>query len=462
MPSEGEFPYLRSSSRLGAKGTNIGTAVFDVKFYPYADPESDPVFAAVVGRDIFVCRPGPAAETPVEVLKVFRDPDEKVLLNSVVWSQDLASGDPLLCVAGSGSRKIRILNVRTGQLDRVVSGHGGDINDLAISPLSPQILASCSADYSIRIWNLDPRHEKQPCAAILSGEGHRHPILALAFHASGKYLLSGGQDSMICLWAVPDVPDKNAGSDNTSIIYYPHFASIDIHSDYVDCVQFWGDLIFSRACGGSGNNNADDFKRNDILLWRIEGFSSLDPVPPNPPLPLHGVHTRSAFGGQFQRLLTFELKNAFPCYMRFGLFDQVGRHPMLVMGNVNSRFSFWDLQRVEEGFDMREDSTATRGKKRGRLNARGGNSFSGLNLGREHSSVSNASSAQGTSASTPSVAPAEHSSILSDPYRAIKAHKMITVPKMSFACRQVAWSNCGKWCVAVGENAMVVIFKRWD
>lgn len=54
-----------------------------------------------------------------------------------------------------------------------------DINDLAISPLSPQTLASCSVDYSIRIWNLDPKHKKQPCAAILSGEGHRQPILAI-------------------------------------------------------------------------------------------------------------------------------------------------------------------------------------------------------------------------------------------------------------------------------------------
>lgn len=39
---------------------------------------------------------------------------------------------------------------------------------------------------------------------------------------------------MICLWAVPEVPDENAGTDNTTMVYYPHFASIDIHSDYVD------------------------------------------------------------------------------------------------------------------------------------------------------------------------------------------------------------------------------------
>ena len=54
-----------------------------------------------------------------------------------------------------------------------------DVNDLVISPASQHVLASCSADYSIRVWNLDPRYHKQPCAAILSGEGHRQAILSI-------------------------------------------------------------------------------------------------------------------------------------------------------------------------------------------------------------------------------------------------------------------------------------------
>jgi len=63
---------------------------------------------------------------------------------------------------------------------------------------------------------------------------YTHPDFSQAFHPNGRYLLSGGQDTMICLWAVPDVPDARAGTDNITIVYYPHFASIDIHSDYVD------------------------------------------------------------------------------------------------------------------------------------------------------------------------------------------------------------------------------------
>jgi len=53
------------------------------------------------------------------------------------------------------------------------------VNDLVTSPISPYILASCSADYTIRIWNLDDQYRRQPCAAILSGEGHRQTILSI-------------------------------------------------------------------------------------------------------------------------------------------------------------------------------------------------------------------------------------------------------------------------------------------
>lgn len=86
-------------------------------------------------------------------------------------------------------------------------------------------------------------------------------------------------------------------------------------------------------------------------------------------MPGPGVFTRSAFGGRFQRLLTFEMPYTSIFYMRFSLFDRPGFHPMLVMGNQKSRFSFWDLQRLEEGLDV-IDENAPKGKKKGKGRAR--------------------------------------------------------------------------------------------
>jgi hypothetical protein len=84
------------------------------------------------------------------------------------------------------------------------------------------------------------------------------------------------------------------------------------------------------------------------MLWKIDGFYSGDSEPPEPPMPGYGRATRSAFGGDFQRLYTFDMTNIEPFYMRFGLFREPGYRPMLVMGNIKARFSFWDLQRFEE------------------------------------------------------------------------------------------------------------------
>jgi polycomb protein EED len=94
--------------------------------------------------------------------------------------------------------------------------------DLAISPASPLILASASADHTVRLWSLDNAHDpsvdgRQPCAAICAGEGHRESVLSIvriacfvrleidgllepkAFHPLGRYLLSGGMDHAINL-----------------------------------------------------------------------------------------------------------------------------------------------------------------------------------------------------------------------------------------------------------------------
>lgn len=53
------------------------------------------------------------------------------------------------------------------------------VNDLAISPIDPTILASVSIDHSLRLWSLHPSHEKQPLAAICYGQGHKDQILTL-------------------------------------------------------------------------------------------------------------------------------------------------------------------------------------------------------------------------------------------------------------------------------------------
>ncbi|KAF2222732.1 WD40-repeat-containing domain protein [Elsinoe ampelina] len=511
---------------------NIQASIYDVKFYPYTQPDEDPVFAVVAARDVYVYRPSADPKDPVEMLRAFRDPQPDASLNSLVWSQDLQTGDPLICFGGAGAGNIKIVNVVKDEFVRNLTGHGGAINDLAISPLSPNILASASADYSIRIWNLDPTLSKQPCAAILaSPDAHKQSVLAIAFHSRGAYLLSGGTDTMINMWAVPEVPGRFAGSDKVDRIYFPLFSSTEVHSDYVDCLRFHGDLIFSHAAFTTMD---DKHKNNSILLWKIDGFSSAAPVPDKPPMPELGKSTRSAFGGRFQRLLTFDMPNSSPFYMRFSLFDRPDYHPILVMGNEKSRFSFWDLYALERESDMSAEPSGPRKykKKRGGYRPRRGplkrdtsvsttkdstpgagnetdrDDYETANEDNEedHSddeapTITEDTPSMGTK--TPSIAPSEGRNTpaanghegsatptitagrakpspkkkargkstqqkakesrfdVGDAFRPLHPHHTITVPKYNFTVRQVAWSNCGKWCVATGEVGIMCVFRRW-
>ncbi|RII06573.1 hypothetical protein CUC08_Gglean009799 [Alternaria sp. MG1] len=476
MDCNWELPTLRgtaqtksrlSSSESGCALTitscnthHVPAQFYDVNFYPYTAPGLDPVFAVCGGPFTIICRCILGKNSTVEILRWFQDeenttehgaPDDKQLnYNSVVWSQ-AENGDPLVCVTGDS--RIKVLNVRTGKL-------ATSVNDLAISPVDPTILASVSIDHSLRIWSLHPSHEKQPLGAICYGQGHKDQVLTLAYHPKGRYILTAGMDTRINLWAVPDDLDKHAGTDKPAIVHYPHFSTTEIHTDFVDCVQWYDDLILSHAC-----------RENKIILWSIDEFNSdRSTVPPAPIPSSSAVHsrtpvtipanstssTRSAWGGRFQRLLQFELPHTNQFYIRFSVFHELGRHPILVAGNEKSKTFFWDLQRLENSGTGEDGSQSTKGLPPALPRHV-----------REGSSASTASSAisagsGNTKAKQQKLKEQPRDRGVSDPFRSVKAHKIVETPKYkAFAFRHFAWSRDGQWCVGVGDCGTINIFNRW-
>lgn len=333
-----------------------------------------------------------------------------------------------------------------------------DINDIAVSPVDPTLLASCSNDNSVRIWSLDPTHSQQPLAAIFYGEGHKEQILTLGYHQTGRYILSAGMDTKVNLWVVPDDLDKHKGTDKPAAIHYPHFSTSEVHTDFVDCVQWYRDLIFSHAA-----------REDKIVLWKIDGFSSDSVDDPNPPIPTSSAvtsrtpvtvpanstsGTRSAWKGRFQILLQFELPHVNQFYVRFSLFHELGRHPILVGGNEKSKAFFWDLERIEKSGMGEESSERPLGLPR--------------NV-REGSSSSIASSAVSAGSGTTKAKRKKGGKIpsrdtgVSNPFQLIKAHKIIEVPKYTaFPFRHFGWSRDGQWCVGVGDSGLINVFHRWE
>ncbi|ORY03654.1 WD40-repeat-containing domain protein [Clohesyomyces aquaticus] len=466
-----ELPSFRSTIKLGGKDEVVSDTWWDIKFYPYDEPGAAPVFAVTGLRHTLICRCVSEKDTNIEVLRWFEDDNKEAELYSVAWSR-AANGDPLICVAGADPI-IKVLNVRTKETFTALAGHGDVVNDLAVSPADPTIIASASKDSAVRIWTLNPDHGKQPTAAICHGEGHRENVLSLGFHRNGQYLLSGGADIIFNLWTVPKFRKEDLGTDKPSLIHFPHFSSTEIHNHYIECVKFYGDLIMSHAS-----------QEDHILLWRIDNFDASKPPPGPAPMPHYPVkfvksadkatepekipktfptYTRSAWGGNFQRLMRFHRPKDTWYHSRFSIFHAPGMHPILA-GPLNSKVYFWDLQELENACATEEE--AEQQKKNAKKVAV-------PNRMRDGSAHSAGSSSSAPTSTTVVIEPAAKSSTkkgkrsdrttaIGDPFRKIMPHNEGGPKNYKFSVRQIAWSTGGDWCVACGQNGVVALYSRWE
>ncbi|KAF8477015.1 WD40-repeat-containing domain protein [Kalaharituber pfeilii] len=414
-----EVEHVPKDAKDGKKRKVIlDNAFYSVSFYPYAKPKEEPVFAVVGGIETVVMRPNP--EKGVDIIQYFTDDSPEEVLCTSCWTKDIQTGDPLLAVAGNAGI-IKIFNVKSGKVVQTLIGHGDEVMDLKISPVNPTLLASASADSTVRIWSLNPKHARQPCACILSGEGHRETVLTVAWHDNGRYLLSGGMDHIVNLWIVPELPDATTGSEKPIIVIYPHFSSSMVHSNYIDCLAFHGDLIVSKAA-----------KEHKIILWQIQNFSSASPIltPAEAPTTHEWRETRSAYKGSYDRLLQFHAPDTEPFFLHFGMLQQPSLHPVLAVGSTAGKVYMWDLRRIE--------------------NARFGNSASGSGDQEGEIAPGGGGSKKG-----------KKEDEISDPFGLIRAHSSQEIPRLKTTIREVGWSRNGEYMVAVGDAGLVAIFKRW-
>ncbi len=90
---------------------------------------------------------------------------------------------------------IRILNFRTGEVVRLLKVHEDVVNGLAFSPDSRSLISG-SADKTARIWDISTGQTLH----VL--RGHTDHIYAVAFSPDGKQAVSGSNDNTLRLWDV--------------------------------------------------------------------------------------------------------------------------------------------------------------------------------------------------------------------------------------------------------------------
>ena len=97
-----------------------------------------------------------------------------------------------ILASSSFDASIRLWDIHQGTCFKILYGHTDWVWSVAFSPDS-NILASCSNDLSIRLWNQDGS-----CLKVL--QGHTSGVRSLAFSPDGRWLISGGDDQGIRLW----------------------------------------------------------------------------------------------------------------------------------------------------------------------------------------------------------------------------------------------------------------------
>ncbi|KAK7206561.1 WD40-repeat-containing domain protein [Myxozyma melibiosi] len=339
---------MKKYAAEGVVHTNNISIFYYVSFFPLQKRDQPQVFATVGDNVVLTCACGTNEQQKVKILATYVDCNPDEAFCSIAWTSNPRTGAPWLAVGGK-SGVVKIIDCSTGTLVRSLVGHGDEILDLQTSPTHPHVLASSSGDHTIRIWNLDERYVAQPCAVICAGEGHREQVLSVAFHDSGRFLVSGGMDNRVDLWALPDLDKLEVDPDNPVVLYWSHFTTNALHANYVDSVAFYGDLILSKAA-----------KEHRIVLWRIDGFASnlADYLGQQNAPTSHdkSKDTLSAFGSGFTRLLQFSIPHTTPWYMRFGIGHGVGCGSTLVMGNDAAKVYVFQLKEYELTNEDDEDA----------------------------------------------------------------------------------------------------------
>jgi polycomb protein EED len=248
-------------------------------------------------------------------------------------------GPQLLCVAGIRG-VIKVIDTVHQMLSMTLSGHGKDIYDLKFSPTDEWLLLSASKDESIRLWNV----QKATCVAIFAGhEGHRDSVLAVGWHPWGDRFASAGMDTTVKLWGTGEGTavhhalqasnsvqartwDASSNSGPAAATFrtmyeqMPYFSTNKVHTDYVDCVRFVGDLVLSKSISDT------------VVLWKPEFTRTLR----------HGTSkpTHQRLPNEVIALREFTIDK---CDVWFIRFDTNIDSRMLAVGNTVGEIKVWEI-----------------------------------------------------------------------------------------------------------------------
>ena len=106
--------------------------------------------------------------------------------------------DGELLVSCGADKTVRLWDLATGNDKPPLFGHEGKVYKVRFSP-DGKIIASCSEDRTIKLWDTDSGECKQTLS------GHTSQVWDIAFHPSGRTLISGSDDQTVRIWNIATI-----------------------------------------------------------------------------------------------------------------------------------------------------------------------------------------------------------------------------------------------------------------
>ncbi|KAF9920787.1 Coronin-7 [Linnemannia zychae] len=183
------------------------------------------------------------------------DPDTSVSggLTCVAYSP---SGHQV--AAGSESGRIFIWDPRhSGQPNLVLSGHEDSIISVTFAPAGQETIASCSADKTVCIWNI------QSGALLHTFHGHPEKSYCVSYSTCGNWLAAGALDGVVYLWrkdiVQSDIEQTTTATDSWSCVYTLRaFHGVVNGVTWSPTIDTSDQLEFATAC--------DDFS---VRVWKV-------------------------------------------------------------------------------------------------------------------------------------------------------------------------------------------------
>ncbi|KAI5966692.1 TUP1 [Candida theae] len=147
--------------------------------------------------------------TTKRIIKVLRGHEQDI------YSLDFFPDGERL-VSGSGDRSVRIWSWRSSQCSLTLSIEDG-VTTVAVSP-DGKLIAAGSLDRTVRVWDsttgflverLDSGND--------NGNGHEDSVYSVAFSNTGHQIASGSLDRTVKLWNLDGKSDKNSSCEATYI-----------------------------------------------------------------------------------------------------------------------------------------------------------------------------------------------------------------------------------------------------